>query len=99
VVDARFCLPQKTVLVMQEQIGPFKNDNFAIADAQGHPFFNLQAAMSMTGSRVLLDVYNTPVLQMERKMPSMRGTWLINRAADKVRVASLRPSMGFSPSK
>jgi hypothetical protein len=82
---------------MQEQLGTFRGDNFSITDAEGRPFFMLAAAPSISGQRVLLDVYKTPVLQMERKMPSMRGTWLVNRASDRVRVASVRPSMGLSP--
>jgi hypothetical protein len=64
VVDPRFCLPQQTVLVMQEQLGAFRNDNFSITDAQGRPFFNLQAAISLSSSRQLLDMYNTPILQV-----------------------------------
>lgn len=101
VVDPRFCFPQQTMLIMQEQMGAFRNDNFTITDAAGRPFFNLQAAsLSFTGSRQLLDVYNNPVLQMQKKVPSLRGSWLINRAADRVRVATVRPStFSFTPCK
>lgn len=87
------------MLVMQEQMGAFRNDNFTITDAAGRPFFNLQAAsLSFTDSRQLLDVYNNPVLQMQKKVPSLRGSWLINRATDRVRVATVRPStFSFTP--
>lgn len=92
-VDARFCFAQQTVLMMQEQLGVFRNDNFTITDVQGRPFFNLVAAsMSFSDSRQLLDAYNTPVLHMQKKVPSLRGSWLINRAADRVRVATVRPA-------
>lgn len=78
---------------MQEQLGMFRNDNFTITDVQGRPFFNLVAAsMSFSDSRQLLDAYNTPVLHMQKKVPSLRGSWLINRAADRVRVATVRPA-------
>jgi uncharacterized protein YxjI len=101
VVDPRFCFPQQTVLIMQEQLGAFRNDNFSITDAAGRPFFNLQAAsLSFSNSRQLLDVYNSPVLHMQKKMPSLRGSWLINRASDRVRVATVRPStFSFTPCK
>jgi hypothetical protein len=99
VVDPRFCFPQQTILIMQEQLGMFRNDSFSITDSTGRPFFVLAAAPSLSGNRTLLDIYQAPVLQMQRKMPSLRGTWLMNRAADGVRVASVRPAMGFSPSK
>lgn len=86
---------------MQEQLGAFRTDNFTITDTSGRPFFLLAAApsLSMSQPRKLLDVYNAPVLNMERKVPSLRGTWLISRASDKVNVASVRPSMGLSPSE
>lgn len=77
----------------------FRNDSFTITDATGQPYFVLAAAPSLSGSRTLLDVYKAPVLQMQRKMPSLRGTWLMNRAPDGVRVASVRPAFGFSPSR
>lgn len=98
-VDGRFCFPQQTILIMQEQLGMFRNDSFSITNSAGQPYFVLAAAPSLSGSRTLLDVYQAPVLQMQRKMPSLRGTWLINRAADGVRVASVRPAFGFSPSR
>jgi hypothetical protein len=83
---------------MQEQLGPFRNDNFSITDAQGRPFFNLQAAISFSSSRQLLDVYNAPILQMKKKMPSLRGSWLLHRASDGMRVATVRPStFSFTP--
>lgn len=34
VVSPQFCMPQQTVLVMQEQAG-FKSDDFTITDATG----------------------------------------------------------------
>lgn len=101
VVDPRFCFPQQTVLTMQEQLGAFRNDNFTITDAQGRPFFNLQAAsLSFSDSRQLLDCYNVPILHMQKKIPSFRGSWLINRASDRVRVATVRPAtFSFTPCK
>lgn len=82
---------------MQEQLGAFRRDNFNITNAQGQAYFVLAAAPSIAGSRVLMDVYNAPVLQMERKMPSLRGTWLINRASDRRQICFVRPAMGLSP--
>jgi hypothetical protein len=37
-VDARYCLPQEVVLVMQENVG-YKTDNFRVTDVNGTPWF------------------------------------------------------------
>lgn len=38
------------------------------------------------------------ILQMKKKMPSLRGSWLLHRASDGVRVATVRPStFSFTP--
>jgi uncharacterized protein YxjI len=86
---------------MQEQLGLFKNDDFVITDTAGRPYFNLAAApMSFSDSRQLLDVYNTPLLHMQRKMMSLRGAWLINRASDRRSVARVKPAyFSFTPSE
>jgi uncharacterized protein YxjI len=101
VVDPRFCFPQQITLVMQEQMGLFKSDDFVISDTAGRPFFNLAAApISFNNSRQLLDVYNTPLLHMQRKVMSLRGSWCINRAADRVRIARVKPAFfSFTPSE
>lgn len=101
VVDPRFCFPQQVTLVMQEQLGFFKDDDFAITDTAGRPFFNLAAApISFSDSRQLLDVYNTPLLHMQRKVMSLRGAWRINRASDRACVARVKPAFfSLTPSE
>lgn len=101
VVDPRFCFPQQITLVMQEQMGWFRNDDFVITDTAGRPYFNLAAApISFSESRQLLDVYNTPLLHMQRKVMSLRGSWHINRATDRLCVARVKPAFfSFTPSE
>ncbi|WIA19859.1 hypothetical protein OEZ85_005762 [Tetradesmus obliquus] len=99
VVSPQFCMPQQTVLVMQEQAG-FKSDDFTITDATGRPIFKLSAAVCSIGNkRQLLDAYGTPLLHMERKMMSLHGTWLLLRPSDGAKLAELKSSlMSLTPS-
>ncbi|KAF6261719.1 tubby C-terminal-like domain-containing protein [Scenedesmus sp. NREL 46B-D3] len=99
VVSPQFCMPQQTVLVMQEQAG-YKSDDFTITDATGRPFFKLSAALFSIGNkRQLLDAYGSPLLHMERKMLSLHGTWLLLRPSDGAKLAELKSSlMSLTPS-
>lgn len=75
---------------MQEQVGMFRNDNFSITDAGGRQVFQLAAA-TIGSSRKLMDGHRSPVLTMEKKLASLRGTWMIKRA-DGTQVATVRPA-------
>lgn len=74
-VDSRFCYPQQTVLVMQEQVTFFNDDNFTITDDKGNPFFKLNAS-TWSSKRELLDAQNKPVLQVFQNHHSCSTTSL-----------------------
>lgn len=39
VVGPQYCSPQKTVLVLQEQFGMMRDDDFHVTDTQGRTYF------------------------------------------------------------
>jgi hypothetical protein len=60
----------------------------------GRPIFKLSAALFSIGSkRQLLDAYGSPLLDMERKMLSLHGTWLLLRPSDGMKLAELKSSL------
>lgn len=48
---------------------------------------------SMADKRTLLDAYNQPALQLERKMLTLHGTWLLSNPRTGQRVAEVKPSL------
>jgi hypothetical protein len=54
--------------------------------------------LSIGDKRTLLDAYGQPALQMERKMLTLHGTWLMTNPRTGQRVAEVKPSlMSLSP--
>jgi hypothetical protein len=54
----------------------------------------------MADKRTLLDAYNQPALQLERKMLTLHGTWLLTNPRTGQRVAEVKPSlMSLTPCK
>jgi uncharacterized protein YxjI len=54
--------------------------------------------LSIGDKRTLLDAYGQPALQMERKMLTLHGTWLMTNPRTGQRVAEIKPSlMSLSP--
>eukprot|EP00877_Chromochloris_zofingiensis_P005100 jgi/Chrzof1/14591/Cz09g08190.t1 len=97
VVGPQYCSPQKTVLVLQEQFGMMRDDDFHVTDTQGRTYFMLNAnKFSLGQKRVLMDAYGQPCVGMEQKMLTLHGTWLMYRGAsfDSVsKVAEIKPAM------
>ncbi|KAF8061132.1 LURP-related protein [Scenedesmus sp. PABB004] len=94
VVSPHFAAPVQTTLVLAEQFGTFRNDNFNITDAAGRHVFTLAAAaFSVGGKRQLLDAGGAPLLCIERKLLSLHGTWVLTRPGDGARLAEVKPSL------
>lgn len=47
---------------------------------------------SSGGKKQLFDAHGRPLVDLEKKMISMHGTWLLKRSADGTRIAEVKPS-------
>jgi uncharacterized protein YxjI len=83
-INSCFCSPTPVTLHLREKAWSFSGDDFTIRDVHsGQLYFRIEgSALSMTDRKVLLDVYNQPIVHMRDEIFSFMPTFNISSDYD-----------------
>lgn len=102
VIDPAHAVTSKTVLTMQNpdeltaDLAASKQE-YHVTDAKGQTYFLLKPSTttsftSSAGKKHLYDAEGRSLVDLDKKMVSLHGTWLLTRSADGSRIAEVKPS-------
>jgi len=74
ITDERFCFEQPITFILNENFFSISDDDFTIKDLNGVKYFQcLGKTLSIRDKKVLYDMYNQPILNIQDKLLSLRG--------------------------
>ncbi|ORX84150.1 DUF567-domain-containing protein [Anaeromyces robustus] len=74
VVNKKFVLPQSVTLVLREKIFSLSGDDFSIKDINGVEYLRCKGkALSIRNKKILYDVDQTPLLNIQKALMSLKG--------------------------
>ncbi|OUM64086.1 hypothetical protein PIROE2DRAFT_60910 [Piromyces sp. E2] len=74
ITEERFCFTEPITLKLKEKIFSLSGDSFSIKDLNGVEYFKCSGrAFSIKEKKVLLDLYDQPILNIKEKVISLRG--------------------------
>jgi len=74
VVDPRFVFRMPVTLILREKIFCFSGDDFSIKDLNDVEYFRCKGkALSIRDKKVLYDLYQKPILNIQHKIFTMKG--------------------------